>query len=84
MRRRRNRDDGGAAPASNAPEAVILTGPAAVAAVPAAVILDEHIEQPVEESVASFAKAPGPLGTSVAPVAGEVVDVRAVLEEAPV
>ena len=45
-------------------------------AIPAAVILDERIEQPAEESVGSFAKAPGPLGTSVAPVEGEVVDVN--------
>jgi len=45
----------------------------ATAAVPAAVILDEPVAQPAE-SVGSLAKMAGPLGTSVAPVEGEVAD----------
>ncbi len=58
---------------TDAPPEVNLAEDAAVAAVPAAVILDEPIVQPAE-SVGSLAKLAAPLGTSVAPVEGEVAD----------
>jgi hypothetical protein len=65
------------APPTPAPvEPIMADVPPEAFAIPAAVIVDERIEQPAEESVGSFAKAPGPLGTSVAPVEGEVVDVN--------
>jgi hypothetical protein len=50
--------------------------PPEAVAIPAAIILDEPIEVPAEESVGSFATVPAPFGTSVAPVEGEVVDVN--------
>ena len=59
------------APPTPAEPIVADVAPEALA-VPAAVILEDRIEQPSEESVGLFAKAPGPLGTSVAPVEGEV------------
>ena len=75
-RRRRGNGEPVAAAPPDAPPDVILAEVAPPVPVPAAVILDEPIDQPAEESVGSFAKAPGPLGTSVAPVEGEVVDVN--------
>ena len=76
LARRRRGDEGeaiAAAPVIAPDDDVILDlHPAAAAA--AAVTLDEPIVQPAPESVGSFAKAPGPMGTSVAPVVGEVAD----------
>jgi hypothetical protein len=73
-RRRRAKDETAVAAATEAPDTAMATE---VAAVPVAVPGDDQVEQPVDdEALASFAKAPGPLGTSVAPVEGEVVDVN--------
>ncbi len=73
-RRRRDKGDEEIVAMTGAPSDVILAGAAPPDEVPAAVLVDEPADQPVEESVASFAKAPAPLGTSVAPGEGEIPD----------
>ncbi|HTK16569.1 MAG TPA: LecA/PA-IL family lectin [Acidimicrobiia bacterium] len=74
-RRRRGKGETVVAAAA-APEAAVVAEDAPVEAVPAAVTTDEPIGELADESLPMFAKTPGPLGTSVAPVEGEVVDVN--------
>lgn len=71
-RRRRAKDDGEVVAKTDESPDVILAGVAPPEDVPAAVLVDEPTDQPAEESVASFLKAPAPLGTSVAPAEGEI------------
>jgi LPXTG-motif cell wall-anchored protein len=82
-RRRRNDDDEPlAATVVDAPDDVILTAvPSPIEAEPETVILDEHINEPVDERVDQHektrlfaAKVRTPLGRSVAPVEGEIAD----------
>jgi hypothetical protein len=77
-RRRRDQDEEGVAtidPPAPEPSEAAMSDELAAAA-PPAVMLDEQGEQPVEHSVPSFASARAPVGTSVAPAEGEVVDVN--------
>jgi LPXTG-motif cell wall-anchored protein len=76
-RRRRRKEEPAVAAATETPDITIPAEVAAVAALPAAVIVDEPMEQQLaDDSIPSFGNAPGPLGTSVAPVEGEIVDVN--------
>src|SRR5436190_17278537 len=71
-RRRRDKGDEGVVATTGAPSDVILADAASPDDAPAAVPVDEPADEPIEEPVASMAKAPAPLGTSVAPVEGEI------------
>jgi hypothetical protein len=76
-RRRRRREAVVAAPSDAPAEVVVAEVPPEPVPVPAALILDDPVVEPTtEEAGGLFANAPGPLGTSVAPVEGEVVDVN--------
>jgi hypothetical protein len=71
-RRRRGNVDEETVAKTDEPSDVILAGVASPDDVLPSAFVDETADQPVEESVASFAKAPAPLGTSVAPAEGEI------------
>jgi type 1 fimbria pilin len=73
-RRRRGEGDEEIVAKTDDPSDVILADVAGADDVPAAAFLDEPADQPIGEAIPSFAKAPGPLGTSVAPEEGEVPD----------
>jgi LPXTG-motif cell wall-anchored protein len=76
-RRRRRKDEPAVVAATEAPDIAIPAEVASVAAVPVVLAGDDQVAQSLDDdALAAFGKAQGPLGTSVAPVAGEIVDVN--------